>query len=57
MTETELKEAYKHAQYLVYTLVPDLHDMGLTYTARDVRTAAEYIEKLAHSQLATEVTQ
>lgn len=46
MTQEQLKAQYEHAQYLAYTLCPDLKAMEMHETAADVRKAAIIIEQL-----------
>ena len=40
------KNQYEFAQYLAYTLCPDIKEAGQIETAKDIRKAAVIIEKL-----------
>ena len=40
------KNQYEFAQYLTYTLCPDIKEAGQIETAKDIRKAAVIIEKL-----------
>jgi hypothetical protein len=42
LTRQERKESF--IQYLKETLIPDLRDMGMEYTADDFETAIDYME-------------
>lgn len=46
MTRDQKNQYFDHAQFLVYTLLPDLQEMGMTQTAADLRKAATIIETL-----------
>lgn len=46
MTQDDRNNALQHAQYLAYQLAPDLRDMHMIETAKDVREAAKIIERL-----------
>ena len=53
MTPRRLLNAKRHAEFLLNTLGPDLHESGMTSTAADLMKAARIVLELVDEQRAS----